>query len=195
MQRRGGRERSRVSPAAPDWIPIRSRDSALQIVVFEPERRIEMHLGWGPYFSTVLSEEGARAWAQAFRVLLSERKETASEFCARMGARADSIPEPVKPVDPTQVLDLVGVPPLQALVKVQPVHPDVAREAGVDGTVLLHLLVGTDGLVHDVKVRKSIPMLDGAARESAWRWRFRPYVMDGVARSVWTQVPIKFSLH
>jgi hypothetical protein len=47
----------------------------------------------------------------------------------------------------------------EAVTKVNPVYPDLAREAGVDGLVMVQALVGKDGKVKDVRVVKSIPML------------------------------------
>jgi TonB family protein len=51
----------------------------------------------------------------------------------------------------------------EAITKVAPTYPDIAREAGVDGTVMVQALVGKDGRVKDTRVVKSIPMLDAAA--------------------------------
>lgn len=83
----------------------------------------------------------------------------------------------------------------EAVTRVAPNYPDLAREAGVDGTVLVQALVGKDGKVKDVKVVKSIPMLDDAARAAVRSWVFKPALSNNKPVAVWVAVPVRFSLH
>ena len=83
----------------------------------------------------------------------------------------------------------------EAVTKVSPVYPDIAREAGVDGQVLVQALVGKDGHVKDTRVVKSIPMLDAAAVAAVKQWVFKPALSNNKPVAVWVAVPIKFSLH
>lgn len=83
----------------------------------------------------------------------------------------------------------------EAITKVPPVYPDIAREAGVDGQVLVQALVGKDGRVKDTKVVKSIPMLDQAAVAAVRQWVFKPALSNNKPVAVWVAVPVKFSLH
>jgi periplasmic protein TonB len=83
----------------------------------------------------------------------------------------------------------------EAVTKVQPVYPDMAREAGVDGQVMVQALVGKDGKVKDTKVVKSIPMLDAAAVAAVKQWVFKPALSNNKPVAVWVAVPVKFSLH
>jgi periplasmic protein TonB len=83
----------------------------------------------------------------------------------------------------------------EAVTKVQPVYPDMAREAGVDGTVMVQALVGKDGKVKDTKVVKSIPMLDASAITAVKQWVFKPALSNNKPVAVWVAVPVKFSLH
>jgi hypothetical protein len=55
----------------------------------------------------------------------------------------------------------------ELIYRVPPTYPPIAREAGVDGTVKVQLLVDTNGVVSDARVTNSIPMLDAAARMRA----------------------------
>lgn len=82
-----------------------------------------------------------------------------------------------------------------AVTRVAPIYPDLAREAGVDGTVMVQALVGKDGKVHDVRVVKSIPMLDEAAKLAVRKWVFKPALSNNKPVAVWVGVPVKFSLH
>jgi len=83
----------------------------------------------------------------------------------------------------------------EAITKAQPVYPDLAREAGVDGTVLVQALVGKDGKVKDTRVVKSIAMLDGAAEAAVKQWVFKPALSNNKPVAVWVAVPVKFTLH
>ena len=83
----------------------------------------------------------------------------------------------------------------EPITRVQPPYPDLAREAGVDGTVLVQALVGKDGKVKDTKVVKSITMLDAAAESAVRQWVFKPALSNNKPVAVWVAVPVRFSLH
>lgn len=83
----------------------------------------------------------------------------------------------------------------EAVTRVAPQYPDIAREAGVDGTVLVQALVGKDGKVKDVRVQKSIPMLDASAIAAVKQWVFKPALSNNKPVAFWVAVPVKFSLH
>ena len=83
----------------------------------------------------------------------------------------------------------------EAITKVTPTYPDRAREAGVDGTVMVQALVNKDGHVKDVRVVKSIPMLDESAKAAVRQWVFKPALSNNKPVAVWVGVPVKFSLH
>jgi protein TonB len=83
----------------------------------------------------------------------------------------------------------------EAVTKVNPEYPEIAREAGVDGTVMVQALVGKDGKVKDTKVVKSIPMLDASALAAVKQWVFKPALSNNKPVAVWVAVPVKFTLH
>jgi periplasmic protein TonB len=83
----------------------------------------------------------------------------------------------------------------EAVTKVAPIYPDIARDAGVDGQVMVQALVGKDGRVKDVRVVKSIPMLDQSAINAVKQWVFKPALSNNKPVAVWVAVPVKFSLH
>lgn len=83
----------------------------------------------------------------------------------------------------------------EAITTRSPVYPDIARDAGVDGTVLVQALVGKDGKVRDTRVVKSIPMLDKAAEEAVKQWVFKPALANNKPVAVWVAIPVKFSLN
>ena len=82
----------------------------------------------------------------------------------------------------------------EAITKVPPTYPDLAREANVDGTVMVQALVGKDGRVKDTRVVKSIPMLDASALAAVKQWVFKPALSNNKPVAVWVAVPVRFSL-
>ena len=83
----------------------------------------------------------------------------------------------------------------EAITKVQPEYPEIARSANVDGTVMIQALVGKDGRVKDTKIVKSVAMLDAAAVAAVKQWVFKPALSNNKPVAVWVAVPVKFSLH
>jgi protein TonB len=71
-------------------------------------------------------------------------------------------------------------------------YPDIARQAGAEGTVVVQALVGVDGRVRDTRIVRSIPMLNGAAQDAVRQWRFKPAATGGAPVATWVSVPISF---
>ena len=74
-----------------------------------------------------------------------------------------------------------------------------AREAIAlhqQGTVILRVLVGTDGVAQSVEIEKSSGSraLDNAARDAVRRWTFQAGTRNGIRAALWARVPIKFDL-
>ena len=74
-------------------------------------------------------------------------------------------------------------------------YPKAAKDAGIQGTVLVMTEIMPDGSVGGTKVVESIPALDDAAVEAVKRMRFRPASDQGRAVPVWVGIPVRFTLH
>jgi TonB family protein len=83
----------------------------------------------------------------------------------------------------------------EVLEKVPPPYPDEARNAGIEGLVVVQALVGRDGIVKDTRIVTSIPELDDAAEGAVRRWTFKPATAHEKPVAVWVAVPVKFTLH
>ena len=104
---------------------------------------------------------------------------------------------PVPDVDP-QPGTFVYTDELPQLVRsVKPAYPDIAHEAGVEGTVKVQMLVGLDGHVLRAIVLPgySVPMLDEAARAAALQCVFTPALANGRPVKVWVTQAYRFTLH
>jgi protein TonB len=78
-----------------------------------------------------------------------------------------------------------------------PRYPGDAARVGAEGTVLLKILVGTDGAPLEVVVQKGSGnrSLDRAAREHVLaKWRFKPAMRNGQAVQAYGLVPINFTM-
>ena len=78
--------------------------------------------------------------------------------------------------------------------QVPPVYPPQARDAGIQGVVILEVIVGVDGSVTDARVLRSIPLLDEAAVESVKQWRYEPTLLNGAPVPVIMTVTVNFTL-
>jgi protein TonB len=77
---------------------------------------------------------------------------------------------------------------------VAPVYPEIAMSAGVQGVVILELIIDPNGDVSDARVLRSIALLDQAALDAVMQWRFTPTLLNGNPVSVVMTVTVNFSL-
>lgn len=78
--------------------------------------------------------------------------------------------------------------------EVEPVYPEEARKAGVEGTVILEATADTYGRVASIKVLRGVPPLDQAAIEALKQWVYEPMVIDGKPHPVVFTVTMRFRL-
>ena len=84
----------------------------------------------------------------------------------------------------------------KVITRVQPVYPESAKAAGVQGTVVLHAVVGMDGkpLLLQVLNSQVNPDLARAAVEAVSQWRYQPTLLNGNPVEVDTTIQVKFTL-
>ncbi len=89
-----------------------------------------------------------------------------------------------------------AVPP-RIIKSYQPPYPSAERNAGVEGTVSIRFLIGTDGSVEDVNVTSSSgnANLDNAAVAACRKWRFTPAKnSSGLPVRCYASIPITFKI-
>lgn len=87
-----------------------------------------------------------------------------------------------------------GVPPPVQVRKVSPVYPEEARAARVQGIVILEALVSERGNVENIRVLRSIPMLDQAAIDAVRQWQYAPTLLNGKPVPIIMTVTVQFTL-
>ena len=76
---------------------------------------------------------------------------------------------------------------------VNPNYPESVRNAGIDGTVVLEAVIGTDGKVKNLDVvRRVHPDLDRLAVAAVRQWEYTPTTVDGVAVPVIMTITVNF---
>jgi protein TonB len=78
--------------------------------------------------------------------------------------------------------------------RVEPDYPELARQARVEGVVILEATADIYGRVTEVRVLRSIPLLDAAAVEAVRQWVYEPMVVNGRPRAVTFTVTVRFVL-
>jgi TonB family protein len=122
------------------------------------------------------------------------------------GAQAGAgMPPPPPPPPPPSAIDGDMVPadavrvggaikPPTQLVNVKPEYPPDAREAHVQGVVILDIMIDRGGAVGSAHVVRSIPQLDEAALAAVRQWKFSPTLVNGAPVPVLATVTVNFAL-
>jgi protein TonB len=78
----------------------------------------------------------------------------------------------------------------------KPSYPAMSRRLGEQGNVVVHTLIGADGVPQKAEILRSsgFERLDRAALETALKWRYMPGKRAGVAEAMWFKVPLRFVL-
>jgi len=77
---------------------------------------------------------------------------------------------------------------------VAPVYPDVARKAGIEGDVILRVLVSSEGRVTNIKILDGPPILARAAAEAVQQWQYQALMINGQPATVVTTLIVSFRL-
>ncbi|MBN1165373.1 MAG: TonB family protein [Candidatus Krumholzibacteriota bacterium] len=111
--------------------------------------------------------------------------------------KIDNLPPPPPPPSETAT-DFYAFDEPPVLVKYVPPHyPNLAQQAGIEGTVLLRVLIGTDGRVVSAAVLQSdvTTAMEKAAIAAAMKFIFKPAKQRTVPVPAAMAVPIRFKLH
>jgi len=89
-----------------------------------------------------------------------------------------------------------GVSAPRAIYTPDPEYSEEARKAKYQGTVVLWVVIGPDGRVHDLRVQRTLGLgLDEKALEAVRQWRFEPARKDGQPVAVQINVEVNFHLY
>jgi protein TonB len=78
--------------------------------------------------------------------------------------------------------------------KVNPNYPPLARQARIQGTVILQAEISKSGDIQNLRLISGHPMLAPAAIEAVKQWKYKPYLLNGEPVEVETTVQVNFTL-
>ena len=108
------------------------------------------------------------------------------------GFEIEAPPPPPPPRVPIRTGGNIQPP---ALVKrVEPIYPDIAVRAHIEGTVILEAIVNEEGRVESVKVLRSVGVLDRPAMEAVQQWMYEPLTLNGIRSPFILTVVLTFKL-
>ena len=84
--------------------------------------------------------------------------------------------------------------PPKPIKKVEPVYPESAKKAGIEGVVILEVITDEYGRVMKTTILRSIPELDQAAIDAVKQWVYEPKIIEGEPRGVIFTVTVVFKL-
>ncbi|ABF39153.1 outer membrane transport energization protein TonB [Candidatus Koribacter versatilis Ellin345] len=112
-----------------------------------------------------------------------------------IGGIVSSAPAPVvKMATPQKVRVSQGVSEGLLLHKVTPNYPALAKQARIQGSVVLQATIGKDGSIQNLRVLSGHPMLTQSALDAVKQWKYKPYLLNGEAVEVETTVQVNFTL-
>jgi protein TonB len=78
--------------------------------------------------------------------------------------------------------------------RVQPEYPALAKQAHIQGTVVLRAVIDREGIIQDLQVISGHPLLVPAAITAVRQWRYHPFYLNDQPVEVETRVTVNFSL-
>src|SRR5947209_6575773 len=99
-----------------------------------------------------------------------------------------------KVATPQRVRVSAGVTNGLLIRKPQPPYPPLARQARIQGTVILQAEISKTGDIQNLRLISGHPMLAPAAIEAVKQWKYKPYLLNGEPVEVETTVQVNFTL-
>jgi TonB family protein len=82
----------------------------------------------------------------------------------------------------------------QLIRQVSPVYPPLAKTAHISGIVLLHAMIGKDGMVEDLQYVSGPPLLMESAMKAVRQWQYKPTLLMGEPVAVETTISVVYTL-
>lgn len=110
------------------------------------------------------------------------------------GKEMEHLINPVEKEEEQPVRAIGEIKPPRLVRRVEPVYPEIARQARKEGVVILEATTDVYGRVVSVRILRSEPFLDEAAIEAVRQWVYEPMIINGRPRSVTFTVTVIFKL-
>ena len=178
------------------WIPDAAEDEHLKQSgdPFVPEPPKDTN---GPTLLTALEDQlglKLEPATERVQVLVIDHAEIPAEAQSQSQDRNQSESQAENTTSPTPVR--VPQEVMKGLIreKVRPQYPEAARQAHIQGTVVLDATISKLGEVENLQIISGHPILAPAAIDAVKDWKYNPYLVNGEPVDVQTQVQITFTL-
>ena len=104
-------------------------------------------------------------------------------------------PPPPEPEGPIRFVVGGKITEPEKLSGPNPLYPEAARRARIQGVVVLECIIGKDGLVQNVKVLRGLPLgLTESASDAVKKWKFKPSTLNQKPVEVLYILTVRFNL-
>jgi protein TonB len=103
-------------------------------------------------------------------------------------------PPPEAPRPPQRIKVGGNVQQANLVKQVKPPYPPLARQARIQGTVILEAVINRQGSVDQLRVVSGHPLLVQSAMDAVRQWKYRPTLLNGEPVEVVTTITVNFNL-
>jgi periplasmic protein TonB len=111
-----------------------------------------------------------------------------------IAAAGPAAPPPPKPAAPQRIKQGGNVTAASIINQTRPLYPPLARQARIQGSVVLHAIIDKEGKVAQLEVISGHPLLVQAALDAVKQWRYRPTLLNGDPVEVDTTITVTFTM-
>ena len=111
-----------------------------------------------------------------------------------LGGGSSSAPPPPPKAAPSRIKLGGQVQAAKIVAQPQPLYPALARQARIQGNVVLHAIIDKDGRVGQLEVVSGHPLLVQSALDAVKQWRYQPTQLNGDPVEVDTTITVTFVL-
>jgi protein TonB len=109
-------------------------------------------------------------------------------------AGSGPVPPPPKPAVPARIKQGGEVTAASIITQTRPAYPPLARQARIQGTVVLHAIIDKQGKVAQLEVVSGHPLLVQSALDAVKQWRYKPTQLNGDPVEVDTTIQVTFTM-
>ena len=111
-----------------------------------------------------------------------------------MAGNGPATPPPPKAATPARIKQGGAVTAAAIITQTKPAYPPLARQARIQGVVVLHAIIDKEGKVAQLEVVSGHPLLVQSAIEAVRQWRYKPTQLNGEPVEVDTTIQVTFQM-
>jgi len=111
-----------------------------------------------------------------------------------MAGDGPAVPPAPKAAAPARIKQGGAVTAASIITQTHPNYPPLARQARIQGTVVLHAIIDKEGKVAQLEVMSGHPLLVQAAMEAVKQWRYKPTQLNSEPVEVDTTIQVTFTM-